>query len=236
MPFALYAPKGKGFADRGVLVNRLTTADDGRQQLKQLRGGYLGPGDAGSVDRTVRTHNVIEDRRQRPTTDVGEVYSYEAIAPGVVLRGTILARPGLLPPDAPKRFSGPVRLGSSKKDDYGEAALAVFPEAGPGAPPTEADGLFVWLLSDVLLRDDALRPDPIVAALGRELGTQLGVTLSAPKAFARRFDLPTHYPRTGREPNPNGEMYEWFVANERQRCLALPDLTKQPNPGLLFLT
>jgi CRISPR-associated protein (TIGR03986 family) len=46
---------------------------------------------------------------------------------------------------------------------------------------------------------------------------------------ARGFDdaLPLHYPRWGEHPDPDGNNYEWFVANERQhgQKLSLPDIT-----------
>jgi CRISPR-associated protein (TIGR03986 family) len=46
---------------------------------------------------------------------------------------------------------------------------------------------------------------------------------------ARGFDdaLPLHYPRCGEHPDPDGNNYEWFVANQRQhgQKLSLPDIT-----------
>jgi CRISPR-associated protein (TIGR03986 family) len=52
-------------------------------------------------------------------------------------------------------------------------------------------------------------------------------------AACRGFDdgLPIHYPRAPEDgepgpPSPDGESFKWFVANERDRKLALPDLAK----------
>lgn len=36
--------------------------------------------------------------------------------------------------------------------------------------------------------------------------------------------LPIHYPRDTRHPSPEGKYFEWFEANERSVCHALPDL------------
>ncbi|MFW5872223.1 MAG: TIGR03986 family CRISPR-associated RAMP protein, partial [bacterium] len=37
-------------------------------------------------------------------------------------------------------------------------------------------------------------------------------------------DLPVHYPRITRAPNPDGKTYEWFVKNERGNKLSLPNI------------
>jgi CRISPR-associated protein Csx10 len=169
-------------------------------QLKQLRAGYLGPGTSrrpprqAAVPLVVQTHNTVEDSRQRPTTEVGGVYSYEAIAPAdegepVRLRTELRLRTGLAErlagarPDWWRCLAGPARLGRSKKDDYGEAEIEVG-EASPlkeTPPPVPAGGeLVVWLLSDTLLRDERLRPAPTLEALKGELERRLGVTLAGP--------------------------------------------------------
>lgn len=53
---------------------------------------------------------------------------------------------------------------------------------------------------------------------------------------ARGFDdgPPLHYPRSSRQPHPEGRSYEWFVGNERRPRYALPDL--ESDAGLPLLT
>jgi CRISPR-associated protein Csx10 len=195
VPFAFFAPKGGEGFKPATLINRLLDREPDDAQVKQLRAGYLGPGDDPSVPRhvtvpvTVQTHNVVEDRRQRPTTDVGGVYAFEAINPretdgtAVVLRTELRLREDLAEQLRDRwweRLAGNVRLGSSKKDDYGAAKLVV---AGAPRPLPDWDRgqggspLFVWLLSDTLLRGDDLRPDPSAEALARVLSAALGVEL-----------------------------------------------------------
>jgi len=170
VPMHLFAPKGKGFAEA---VNRFLV-ESSKEQDKQLRDGYIGPaggvGELGklrTVPKVVNTHNVIEDGPQRPTTKVGGVYSFEAIAP-VVLRTELRLRGDLVPgaSDWWKKLNVSVRLGVSKKDDYGDADIVAGPQQACESS-AEASGkeLFVWLLSDVLLRGDGLQAEPTVKAL-----------------------------------------------------------------------
>jgi CRISPR-associated protein Csx10 len=88
-----------------------------------------------------------------------------------------------------------VRLGVSKKDDYGEAQLTAGKPVTHSAAVTVCDdGLFVWLLSDVLLRGDGLRAEPTVEALKHELETRLKVTLD----IAKHAGLPLSFVRARR--------------------------------------
>ena len=79
-PMALFHEK----EDKTKIVNRLLSGEPEGKQLKRHRAGYVGAGNAPNphtVPLAVRTHNTVEDGRQRPTSDVGGVYTYEAIAP-----------------------------------------------------------------------------------------------------------------------------------------------------------
>ncbi len=171
-------------------------------QLKQCREGYLGEAQSGQMPRhakvnlIVRTHNTIDEESQRPTEAVGGVYSYEAIAAPCRLRGEIRLRRDLAAqwmkyPTWRSAVEGPCRLGRSKKDDYGAATLTLdLPEGAEPtpleAPPACQDGrLFVWVLSDVLLRDQRLRFCPTAEALGEALQAALGVRLTVERAFTR---------------------------------------------------
>jgi CRISPR-associated protein Csx10 len=184
----------------------------GDEPQKGFREGYVGPGTPPgpvgtlqTVPKKVGTHNVIEDRQQRPTTEVGGVYSFEAIAPTdpkndgkpVVLRTELRLRADLVPSTSNwwTKFNGGVRLGVSKKDDYGEAQLnARKPEPCSTSVKVCDDGLFVWLLSDVLLRGNGLRAEPTVEALKQELEARLQVTLD----IAEHDGLPSSFVRARR--------------------------------------
>ncbi len=165
-------------------------------QRKQLRQGYLVPaGDEttdvvwSQPDLQASVHATIDDRRQRPTTDVGGVYTYQAIRPHTPLRAELRIRQSLLADIAPlsASLSGQYRLGTAKKDDYGLVALAAEPASPEGSPhsgfaqpPQGADDntLTLWLTSPLLLRDPGLRPtldpDGLKEALENQLGIRLG--------------------------------------------------------------
>ena len=78
--------------------------------------------------------------------------------------------------------------------------------------------------------------DPLPAAKAAFEAVADPTVLKAFRAAATGFDRPTHYPRRGVNPSPGGEMYEWFVENEKlQIPNALPDLAGDAIPGLPLL-
>jgi len=193
-PFCLFADKVKGGLDKGLVYNRLTEPEPNETQLKGIRGGYLGKfaqnhlPNHQKIDTIIYTHNTIQDEVQRPTDQVGGIYSYEAIPSGTTFRAQLRLKKALV--DRLKqrgtklweKLNGDHRLGQSKKDDYGLIALNVVspPQQLPQAtinPSTTT--LSVWLLSDLLMRDQRLRPTADLEQLRKELETALGVQLKA---------------------------------------------------------
>ena len=179
---------------------------DAGRQTKPARGVFLawdGDGFLGAarVPLTVRTHGSVDDVCQRPTREAGGgVYSYEAIAAAedgqpVYLRSVLVVNEAIhsllsqRDPQWWRRLNGTARVGRSKKDDYGMVEIEVGePCVLPEPPAAPDDELFVWLVSDTLLRDDGLRYAPLVERLRHELETSLDVGLSlrdARSAFAR---------------------------------------------------
>lgn len=205
VPMALFAPKGgKGLEDSDNVVNRLLQAEppDGTQ-LKQMREGYVStrPKKLYKTPITVLTHNTVEDQLQRPSENVGGVYTYEAIAPSDVgkpvilyselrLRKSLADHLALTDEKWWERLSGEVALGRSKKDDYGCVYIdAQEPRPFTSAAVTRPDQqLFVWLVSDTLVRNTNLRPEPTAACLGEELSQRLGVRLKLRKSPDGRLD------------------------------------------------
>lgn len=198
VPMAIFKKKGeKEFERSGTVFNRLCEKEpDDRAQIKGRREGYIAFDDGGyflphyqTVPKTLGTHNVVEDRYQRPTENVGGVYSREAIASDVCLRTELRLRSSIavkLAEKDPKWYlrlnSEGCRLGSSNKDDYGAVKLEVAGEPEPhiseaGLSSEKPDLLTVWLLSDVLLRGRSLRPTTSVEDLCCALASELGVTL-----------------------------------------------------------
>ncbi|RME54073.1 MAG: hypothetical protein D6795_04675, partial [Deltaproteobacteria bacterium] len=82
-----------------------------------------------------------------------------------------------------KHLAGEARLGASRKDDYGAVRIETIAEPTPmAAEKTSGKEFVVWLLSDLLLRDEALRYTTLVEALQGELERALGVKLRLPQS------------------------------------------------------
>lgn len=185
------------------LINRLVTPPDGKKQVKDLRTGYVtvsGGGmiyHSGSSQRVIRTHNTIDDAVQRPTEDVGGLFTYEAIRSGQTFRGTLRIGAALWDEIEKSPEKGKIlsrlahdrhRFGRSRKDEYGDAELfCVSTKTGEGPGSTalldgrdgKANGkyLVVYLLSDLLLRGEyqgcTVRLDDVRNALSDKLGVGL---------------------------------------------------------------
>lgn len=127
------------------------------------------------------THNVVQDDKQRPTAEVGGVFTYEAIPAGTELTAEVRVSATLaqLLSSHDRWWSalgGEWRLGRANKDDYG---LAVVTPGEPTPHPSTSavatsNTLDVWLLSDTVLLDDRLRPTVDTSRLGPELERLLG--------------------------------------------------------------
>lgn len=183
VPAALMAEKE---ADEQIHNELHGRTHDGKQR-KQLRAGYV-PTDAlpqpyrdtksvYTVDITATTHATIDDKVQRPTAEVGGVYTYEAIAPGQRFRAELwIARSTLQERPDGRLLEGPIRIGRAKKDDYGSARLTCgVPQVTAADESTATTYTFtLWLVSPLLARDERLRPITDVDAFTRWLDHRLG--------------------------------------------------------------
>jgi CRISPR-associated protein Csx10 len=242
VPLALFATKAtEPFAATGTVANRLCEPEhDDLQPRVQVRRGYLTTAADGrlpaygTVPTVVLTHNTVFDPEQRPTEQVGGVYTYEAIRPGCRLRGALRLRAelhqALLDREASwwQQLAGAVRLGRSKKDDFGLVQLEVQPprRLAPRVVAPADRRLVVWLLSDALLRDRRLRPDPTVDGLARAVGEALGVTLRPVDGgvFVRQSRLDTWQVRWQR-PRPS------LIGLAAGSCVAFEVTSDTPDPG-----
>jgi CRISPR-associated protein Csx10 len=151
------------------------------------------------------THSVIDDAAQRPTSEVGGVFTTEAIAAGTPLAFEVRASRQLLNGLQLANLKGrELRVGRSKKDDYGALRVESVTEVSsdgaelcsdgadgqPAAQSAAGDGeheagdgghkLLVWLVSDLLLRDHKLRPTTDLAAVAEALSEALEVCVTVP--------------------------------------------------------
>jgi len=190
VPLALFGDKlGGGLDKGGKIYNRLVESETDDGQLKGERSGYVATEGPmllyGKVDKPVETHNIISDEEQRPTEKSGGVYSYETIAPGTRLQAELRLPTKIIQQLHQQRknwwtsLQGGAQLGQSKKDDYGFVQISVAHPVDC-LPTAHVTGsmLTVWLLSDLLLRDERLRPTASIVALKEELEKQLEVKLT----------------------------------------------------------
>jgi CRISPR-associated protein Csx10 len=189
-PFFLFGEKLDGGLSKGKGVyNRFQEPEPKGIQLKGERGGYLGPFDGRHLPKTGKanselfTHNTIQDDVQRPTSDVGGVYSYEAILANQTFTADLRLPDSLVKQIEAKekqwqgKLKGEIRIGQSKKDQYGKIVIAPGNSADLPKPIVNNQTLSVWFLADVLLRGDRLNinagPDDLRKHLEKALGVKL---------------------------------------------------------------
>jgi CRISPR-associated protein Csx10 len=200
-PFILSTEKmGGGLVKGAKIYNRFVDDASNATQLKAERGGYLtctvnnGSLEYPSyqkVEITAETHNIVEDAVQRPTSNTGGVYTYEAIAAGTIFQAEVRLRKHLANSIAQnqehwqKILGGETAIGQSKKDDYGRVKVEVLDVRAESSSSSnsqqEVKELTVWLLSDTLLRDERLRPTNNLDHLRKQLEAKLDIKLKLPE-------------------------------------------------------
>lgn len=170
---------GKNIYNRLVEGN---VSEEGKTiQMKEVRTGYVVLGGAKNESATyypaenqitLRTHNTIEDSKQRPTEKVGGLFTYEAIKKDSVFRGFIKIsgklwneiRKTLSEPDLARLCKSHLAIGQSRKDEYGRVELEYVKAKDNSIDCASLDliekkgnsYLVVYLLSDTLIRNGYL--------------------------------------------------------------------------------
>ncbi|MBL7547415.1 hypothetical protein I6A60_05910 [Frankia sp. AgB1.9] len=171
------------------VVNRTQVrADEDLGQLARLGDVYAAsePAERGDGQRLllgrpqheIHTHNSVDDATQRPTAETGGgLYTNRALRPGTVLRAEVRVRAGLLPSGWAAGLAGEWTAGRSTKDDYGRVQVSLVADRHAPTLATVPAGrrLAVWLLSDLVLLDERLRPSPRPDLLRAALATALGL-------------------------------------------------------------
>ena len=134
--------------------NHATGGDEG--VWKPMREGYCRYRDDGwplmhGPTRAAFTHNTVSDAAQTPTSDVGGVYTYEALAAGQIFRSELWIRDG-------EQFRldgervGEARVGRATSAGYGHVRLRVLDEPGDERPVQSTDDVaLLYFESDCLL-------------------------------------------------------------------------------------
>lgn len=194
VPAALMSEKD----NPGTVTNELHGQGEDKIQRKQLRADYT-PLDglpASSPNKSplftvktiVATHAVVQDKTQCPTSEVGGVYTYEAIRAKQTFRAELWIAKSLLNTlHDVARLEGEVRIGRAKKDDYGRVNIIASASAANRANNQNATKFTLWLISPLLARDERLRPITNADAFAVWLGKKLNVEFTAVKSFVRSF-------------------------------------------------
>lgn len=199
-PFCLFGEKLNGGLSKGKGVyNRFEEAETPGIQLKGERSGYVGEFNGSdlpqhqTVKLELNTHNTIDDTKQRPTRETGgAVYSYQAIPAGNIFKVELRLPKSFsehLGKNWQQKLKGTMRIGQSKKDQYGSIDIKVsktcekqFNSSKLGITNKFKNNLlYVWFLSDVLMRDRRLNPTTNPDVFREVLATELGVTLEERK-------------------------------------------------------
>lgn len=198
VPLSYHAPKT---GDGETAVNLLRTIPPADAQLRQVRGvRVVGTGSewqAVRVATVVRSHNVLDDELQRPTSELGGLFSARAIAPGLGFVAQlaidesalqlVLAECGAA--SLQELLGGERRIGTSRKDDYGRVRVEVrdVHSDGQQSTPTPNGSTAILLLtSDALVADQRGRLSTRVSTFVERLSQAVGLQLEAvSKPFAR---------------------------------------------------
>ncbi|NBD31868.1 MAG: hypothetical protein GVY17_02560 [Cyanobacteria bacterium] len=192
-PLCLFSDKLSGGLSQGEGVyNRFQEAEPEGIQLKGERSGYLGAFNPAknqlpkhqTLKLELYTHNTIDDSVQRPSEEMGGgVYSYQAIPPNTTLQAELRIPHDIktdLDSSSPnwwQNLKGYTRIGQSKKDQYGGIEIQPQPPQQCQSNIQPSSELYVWLLSDVVLRDERLKPTTDPDDLKQLLENELGISL-----------------------------------------------------------
>lgn len=192
-PMVLAAPKSVELGPGSCLTNILKGEAEAGTRL--IRDRYVvfdsDSLELASTHRAIHTHASIGDDNQRPSREFGGLYSIEAIADHQEFVAEIHGPRSILDESPLKDLVGShLRVGRSKKDDYGDVVvtnveLAVGERASFGSALSAGNGdLIVWVCSEVLLRDQWLRASVDLQVVAGELSEVLGVGISVPESGA----------------------------------------------------
>jgi len=188
-PFCLFGEKLNGGLGKGQGVYNRFQETEPEQQLKGERGGYIGNFDEKHLPKLDKvkfqlfTHNTIDDPVQRPTEEVGGVYSYQAIPAKETFRAELRLPDSLVKhlnrqdSNWRQKLGGKTRIGQSKKDQYGKIQITTGNLTTADKPKVNPQTLSVWLLSDLLLKGDRLNASANLDDLKKYLERALDVIL-----------------------------------------------------------
>ncbi len=157
-------------------------------QMQHPRGGeVVANGMIRSVSHVVRTHNTVDDVKQKPNEDVGGVYTYEALCAGEKLASVVRLPKGLGDDKVCKfreKVAGRARIGAVTGRGYGDVWLNAGEVMSVNAQQVACKKAVLWLISDFCLSLPLgsgkllSLQDQIASALQKTIGCGVKVTHS----------------------------------------------------------
>ena len=186
MPMRWHWKKEEATQPTRCVKNAPLQASNNDTQMQHPKGGSVVANDrTRSINHLVRTHNTVHDKKQKPTEDVGGVYTYEAICAGEKL-ASIVRLPKCLGDDKICKFreniEGTARIGAVTRRGYGDVSLKADEAIPVNADLKGCKKAVLWLISDFCLPLGTGRPlsvnDQIALALEKTTGCEVKVTHS----------------------------------------------------------
>lgn len=130
-------------------------------------------------ERTVRMHNVIDDSQQRPTEDVGGLFSYDSYDAGTTWVAEVITSDPKLD-DLIGGAVGRHSIGRATRAGYGTVRVELIDTTRFTRVDSDeqVDAFDVVLTSDFLGLDDSLRSDPTPTSFASYLSHAVGKPLS----------------------------------------------------------
>jgi CRISPR-associated protein Csx10 len=162
-------------------------------QTKPIKGGFCieknGKFLYATTPQTILMHNSVNDEFQRPTQEEGGIYARHAIKAGTIFKGEIRFRNFFGEQPDFSKLKGKVRIGTSKKDDYGLAKIEFGEVRNFERQSTEKNGeITVYLASDVMLRNENLRQSNLAEDLAAAIGLDKNTEITFQNIQVRRIE------------------------------------------------
>ncbi len=181
--------------DSKYFFNGLIQQSNFKKQTKDVRSGYITLNEkekkinyhSAGFNKVMRAHNTVDDKSQRPNSNVGGLYTYEAIDSGRTFRGTVRIKKYLwdkLSGNADvvnKLLFSTFFIGQSRKDEYGKVKLE-YNASAKGLENYKPElvrnkYLTVYLVSDVIIRGKNHAYSTDINDLRLALESELGIEL-----------------------------------------------------------
>ena len=176
-------------------------AEDAAQRVHPTGGEMVADNKARRVRHVVRTHNTMSDAVQKPTEEVGGVYTYQAIRPGESL-ASVVRLPRSLGDGVLSAFrnkiTGRARIGAVTRRGYGDVQIQAGDSQQPSDHgPQRSESAVLWLTSDLCLPAPTGGRCPTAPGQAPDVRSQLAAAIG--HAMGRTVTVARSWMRTRRQ-------------------------------------